>query len=56
LTGVLFCSPNRTRRVLEDLLSSGSNRFSESVATPESAEGSAGAVISFMSVAALTRS
>ena len=50
LAGAFFCSLSRTRGGLEGLLSSGSNRFSDSVATPESEEVSAGAVISFMSV------
>jgi hypothetical protein len=56
LAGVFFCSPNRTRGGLEGLLSSGSNRFGKSVATPESEEVLAAAVISFISVVLLTPS
>jgi hypothetical protein len=48
LAGVFSRSRDRTPRGLEGLLSSG--RFSESVATRESEEVSAGAVISFMSL------
>ena len=38
LAGVFFWTPDRTRRGLGRALNSGSNRFSESVAAPESEE------------------
>jgi hypothetical protein len=54
LACAFFWIPNRTRRGLEGLLSSDSNRFSESVAAPASGEAFADAVTSFMYLALVT--
>jgi hypothetical protein len=54
LASAFFGTPNLARRGLEGLWSSGSNRFSERVAAPESREAFAGAVIGFISLELLT--